>query len=66
VNVREIKEKLILSLIGIAIASLWGLYATLSGFNLYDFVTNPVVLSIGLFLLIPLSFIFAEIVWKSK
>lgn len=65
-NIRTIKERLILLLIGIGIALLWGLYAVLTRFNFYTFFTSPVVLSIALILVVPLSFLFADIVWGSK
>jgi hypothetical protein len=65
-NIRTIKERLILLLIGIAIASLWGLYAVLTRFNFYNFFTSPVVLSIALILIVPLSFLIADVLWGNK
>jgi hypothetical protein len=65
-NIRALKERLIFSLITISIVALWTLYALLTGFNFYAFITSPVVLSIALILIVPLSFLLADVLWGSK
>jgi hypothetical protein len=65
-NIQEIKEKIVFISIGIGIALLWVLFSVITGFDWYAFISNPVVLSIGLFLLVPFSFFLADALWGDK
>jgi hypothetical protein len=65
-NIRTLKEKLVITIIGLAIVSLWVFYSLLTGFNWYAFITNPSVLSILLILIVPLSFLVADLLWRDK
>lgn len=65
-NVRKLKEKLVMSIVGVSIFALWVVYAVLTNFDFYNFITNPVFVTIGLILIVPLSFIISELLWGSK
>jgi hypothetical protein len=62
-NVRKLKAKLIQTLIGATIIALWVIYAILTDFDFIAFFTNPSVISIALILIVPLSFLMADVLW---
>jgi hypothetical protein len=55
-----------MTLIGVAIAGLWGVYAIITRFNFYNFITNPTIISIALIVSVPLAFLLAETLWSDK
>jgi hypothetical protein len=62
-NVRKLKEKLVKTLIGGLIVGAWVIYAILTDFDFIAFFTNPSVISIALILIVPLSFLLADVLW---
>jgi hypothetical protein len=65
-NIRSLKQRLVMTLIGLAIAGLWGVYAVITRFNFYNFITNPTIISIALIVSVPLAFLLAETLWSDK
>jgi hypothetical protein len=65
-NIRSLKSKLTMTLIGLAIFGAWGVYAYLTRFNFVDFITNPTIISIVLIVSVPLAFILSELLWGDK
>jgi uncharacterized protein with PQ loop repeat len=65
-NVTKLKQKLIMTIIGVSILALWVVYAIVTNFNFYDFITNPVFVTVALILVVPLSFVIADVLWGSK
>jgi hypothetical protein len=55
-----------MTLIGLAIAGLWGVYAVITRFNFYEFISNPTIISIALIVSVPLAFLVAETLWSDK
>ena len=62
-NVRKLKQKLVMTLIGVSIFSLWVIYAILTRFDFLAFITNPSVISIALILSVPLAFLLSDVLW---
>lgn len=65
-NIRNLKSKLIMTIIGVAIVGAWGVYAVLTRFNFIAFITNPTVISIALILSVPLAFLISDYLWGNK
>jgi hypothetical protein len=65
-NIRKLKEKLVITLIGVAIVSAWVVYAIITQFNFVAFITNPTTISIVLILIVPLSFLLADYLWGNE
>lgn len=65
-NIRNLKSKLIMTIIGVAIVGAWGVYAVLTRFNFIAFITNPTVISIALILSVPLAFLVSDYLWGNK
>lgn len=65
-NIRNLKSKLTMTLIGLAIAGAWGIYAIYTRFNFIAFITNPTVISILLIVAVPFAFFIADYYWGDK
>ena len=65
-NIRNIKSKLITTLVGVVIFSLWLVYAILTEFNFTAFFFSPTTISIILVLSVPIAFIIADLAWGDK
>jgi hypothetical protein len=65
-NIRNIKSKLITTLVGVVIFSLWLVYAILTKFDFTAFFFSPTTISIILVLSVPIAFIIADLAWGDK
>jgi uncharacterized membrane protein len=65
-NIKKLKESLLMTFIGVIVGLLWLVYAILTNFNFIDFITNPSVISVLLILAVPLAFLIADKVWGDK
>ena len=62
-NIRKMKERLIQSIIGATILTLWVVYAIATDFDFVAFISNPSVISIALILAVPLAFLLSDVLW---
>jgi len=65
-NIKKLKESLVMTFIGVIVGVLWVVYAILTNFNFVAFITSPSVISILLILAVPLAFLIADKVWGDK
>lgn len=65
-NIRGLKSKLLMTTLGLIIAGLWVVYAIVTEFNWYEFITNPTVISILLIVSVPFAFLLADYLWGDK
>lgn len=65
-NIRNIKSKIITTLVGVVIFSLWVVYAIITKFDFTAFLFSPTTISIILVLSVPISFIIADLAWGDK
>jgi len=65
-NIKKLKESLVMTFIGVVVSVLWVVYAILTNFDFITFISSPSVISILLILAVPLAFLIADKVWGDK